>query len=404
MDLPTGTVTFLFTDVEGSTALLRRLKDGYAEVLAKHEQLLRDAAEAVGGHEFGTQGDAVFFVFRNPRDAVLAAVAGQQALEAAEWPEGGRIRVRMGMHTGEAAIAAGRYMGLAVNRAARICGIARGGQILVSPTTHALVEEAEHEFHGISFRDLGAQSLKDFDRPVPIYQVEALEAVTEPGPSGVRIVIVDDQALVRAGFRMILEAEEDIEVVGEAADGREAVAEVQRLRPDIVLMDVRMPEVDGIEATRRLLGSDGVSAKVVMLTTFDMDEYVYEALRAGASGFLLKDVPPEQLVDGIRAVASGDALLAPSVTRRVIEEFVRRPPESVRTTPPALGELTTREVEVLKLMARGLSNAEIAKDLVVSETTVKTHVAHVLMKLGLRDRVQAVVFAYESGLVQPGDT
>jgi len=377
VDLPTGTVTFLFTDVEGSTALLRRLKDGYAEVLAQHEQLLRDAAEAVGGHEFGTQGDAVFFVFRNPRDAVLAAVAGQQALEAAEWPEGGRIRVRMGMHTGEAAIAAGRYMGLAVNRAARICGIARGGQILVSPTTHALVEEAEHEFHGISFRDLGAQSLKDFDRPVPIYQVEALEAVTEPGPSGVRIVIVDDQALVRAGFRMILEAEEDIEVVGEAADGREAVAEVQRLRPDIVLMDVRMPEVDGIEATRRLLGSDEVSAKVVMLTTFDMDEYVYEALRAGASGFLLKDVPPEQLVSAILVVAQGEALLSPSVTRRVIEEFTKRPPQ--REGPPP----------------------EIAGELILGENTVKTHVARVLSKLGLRDRVQAVVLAYETGLVAP---
>jgi DNA-binding NarL/FixJ family response regulator/class 3 adenylate cyclase len=405
VDLPTGTVTFLFTDVEGSTALLRRLKDGYAEVLAQHEQLLREAVEAANGQEFGTQGDAVFFVFRNPKDAVLAAVEGRRALEAAEWPEGGQVRVRMGVHTGEAAIAADRYMGLAVNRAARICGIARGGQILVSPTTHALVEEAEHQFQGISFRDLGAQSLKDFDRPVPIYQVEAVEALASAAPesSCVRIVIVDDQALVRAGFRMILEAEEDIEVVGEAADGREAVAEVQRLRPDIVLMDVRMPEVDGIEATRRLLGSDGVSAKVVMLTTFDMDEYVYEALRAGASGFLLKDVPPEQLVDGIRAVASGDALLAPSVTRRVIEEFVRRPPESVRTAPPGLDELTTREVEVLKLMARGLSNAEIAADLVVSETTVKTHVAHVLMKLGLRDRVQAVVFAYESGVVQPGD-
>jgi DNA-binding NarL/FixJ family response regulator/class 3 adenylate cyclase len=403
VDLPTGTVTFLFTDVEGSTALLRRLKDGYAEVLAKHEQLLRDAAETAGGQEFGTQGDAVFFVFRNPKDAVLAAVEGQQALAAAEWPEGVQLRVRMGMHTGEAAIAADRYMGLAVNRAARICGIARGGQILVSPTTHALVEEAEHEFHGISFRDLGAQSLKDFDRPVPIYEVEVAEVVpgSEPGPSGIRIVIVDDQALVRAGFRMILEAEEDIAVVGEAADGREAVAEVNRLRPDVVLMDVRMPEVDGIEATRRLLGSDGVSAKVVMLTTFDMDEYVYEALRAGASGFLLKDVPPEQLVEGIRAVASGDALLAPSVTRRVIEEFVRRPPESVRMPPPALADLTARETEVLKLIARGLSNAEIAKELVVSETTVKTHVAHVLMKLGLRDRVQAVVFAYESGVVQP---
>jgi DNA-binding NarL/FixJ family response regulator len=216
------------------------------------------------------------------------------------------------------------------------------------------------------------------------------------------VLIVDDQALVRAGFRMILEAEQDIQVVGEAADGREAVAEARRLRPDIVLMDVRMPDVDGIEATRRLLGDDGAAVKVVMLTTFDMDEYVYDALRAGASGFLLKDVPPEQLVDGIRAVASGDALLAPSVTRRVIEEFVRRPPDSVRTAPPELAELTARELEVLKLVARGLANAEIAKELFISETTVKTHVAHVLMKLKLRDRVQAVVFAYESGLVLPG--
>jgi DNA-binding NarL/FixJ family response regulator len=216
------------------------------------------------------------------------------------------------------------------------------------------------------------------------------------------VLIVDDQALVRAGFRMILEAEQDIQVVGEAADGREAVAEARRLRPDVVLMDVRMPEVDGLEATRRLLGDDGAVVKVVMLTTFDMDEYVYDALRAGASGFLLKDVPPEQLVDGIRAVASGDALLAPSVTRRVIEEFVRRPPDSVRTAPPELAELTARELEVLKLVARGLANAEIAKELFISETTVKTHVAHVLMKLKLRDRVLAVVFAYESGLVLPG--
>jgi len=216
------------------------------------------------------------------------------------------------------------------------------------------------------------------------------------------VLIADDQALVRAGFRMILEAEEDMDVVGEAADGREAVEEARRLRPDVVLMDVRMPDVDGIEATRRLLGDDGAALKVVMLTTFDMDEYVYDALRAGASGFLLKDVPPEQLVDGIRAVASGDALLAPSITRRVIEEFVRRPPDCVRTAPPELAELTARELEVLKLVARGLANAEIAKELFISETTVKTHVAHVLMKLKLRDRVQAVVFAYESGLVLPG--
>jgi DNA-binding NarL/FixJ family response regulator len=217
------------------------------------------------------------------------------------------------------------------------------------------------------------------------------------------VLIVDDQALVRAGFRMILEAEADIEVVGEAADGRQAVEEARRLRPDVVLMDVRMPDVDGIEATRRLLGDEGTDAKVVMLTTFDMDEYVYDALRAGSSGFLLKDVPPEQLVAGIRAVASGDALLAPSVTRRVIEEFVRRPPVSVRTLPPKLDELTARELEVLKLIARGLSNAEIAGELFVSETTVKTHVAHVLMKLELRDRVQVVVLAYESGLIEPGE-
>jgi DNA-binding NarL/FixJ family response regulator len=195
-----------------------------------------------------------------------------------------------------------------------------------------------------------------------------------------------------------------MEVVGEAADGREAVTEARRLRPDVVLMDVRMPDVDGIEATRRLLGEDATAVKIVMLTTFDMDEYVYDALRAGASGFLLKDVPPEQLVDGIRAVARGDALLAPSVTRRVIEEFVRRPPASVRTLPPKLEELTARELEVLRLIARGLSNAEIASELFVSETTVKTHVAHVLMKLELRDRVQAVVAAYESGLVEPGES
>jgi DNA-binding NarL/FixJ family response regulator len=217
----------------------------------------------------------------------------------------------------------------------------------------------------------------------------------------IRVLVVDDQALVRAGFRMILEAEDDFEIAGEAADGNEAIAEARRLEPDVVLMDVRMPELDGIEATRRLV-EEGIETKVVMLTTFDMDEYVYEALRAGASGFLLKDVPPEQLVAGIRSVASGDALLAPAVTRRMIEEFVRRPPESVRTARSELSDLTEREIEVLRQLARGLSNAEIAKELFVSDATVKTHVAHILNKLGLRDRVQAAVFAYESGVVQPG--
>ena len=215
------------------------------------------------------------------------------------------------------------------------------------------------------------------------------------------VLIADDQALMRAGFRMILEAEPDLEVVGEATTGHEAVAEAGRLRPDVVLMDVRMPEMDGIEATRRLLDGNG-DTKVVMLTTFDMDEYVYEAFRAGASGFLVKDVPPEQLIAGIRSVASGDALLAPSVTQRLIQEFVRRPPDGIRTPSPELSLLTAREVEVLEMVARGLSNGEIATELFVSETTVKTHVAHLLSKLGVRDRVQAVVFAYESGVVAPG--
>jgi DNA-binding NarL/FixJ family response regulator len=216
------------------------------------------------------------------------------------------------------------------------------------------------------------------------------------------VLLVDDQALVRSGFRMVLEAEDDLEVVGEAATGRQAIDSAHRLKPDVVLMDVRMPELDGIGATREIISErPGDSPRVLILTTFDLDEYVYDALGAGASGFLLKDVPPEQLVEGIRVVASGDALLAPAVTRRLIEDFSRaRPARAER--PPGLDELTPRELEVLGQIARGLSNAEIAESLVVGETTVKTHVARVLMKLELRDRVQAVVLAYESGLVTPG--
>ena len=218
----------------------------------------------------------------------------------------------------------------------------------------------------------------------------------------ISVLIADDQALVRAGFRMILDAEEDLDVVGEASDGREAIDVARRLKPDVVLMDIRMPELDGIEATRRVIALDGTPpARVLMLTTFDLNEYVYEALRAGASGFLLKDVPPEQLAAGIRVVAQGDALLAPSITKRLIQEFASAAPVAAKP-PKGLDELTARELEVFKLVARGLSNAEIAAELIVSETTVKTHVARVLMKLGLRDRVQAVVLAYESGISVPG--
>ena len=215
----------------------------------------------------------------------------------------------------------------------------------------------------------------------------------------IRVLIADDQALMRTGFRMILDAQDDIEVVGEAIDGADAIRRFEALSPDVVVMDVRMPTMDGIEATRRLSALDR-SARVLILTTFDLDDYVYEALRAGASGFLLKDRPPEELVAAVRVISSGDALLAPSITRRLIEEFARRPPTVTRTE---LDELTEREREVLVLMVRGLSNKEISRALFVAETTVKTHVGRVLHKLRLRDRVQAVVLAYESGLVHPGD-
>lgn len=215
----------------------------------------------------------------------------------------------------------------------------------------------------------------------------------------IRVVLVDDQELVRTGFRMILDAEPDIEVVGEAGDGEAALAAVAETRPDVVLMDVRMPRMDGIESTR-LLGGMESPPRVLILTTFDIDDYVYESLRAGASGFLLKDTPADDLVAGVRVVAAGDALLAPSVTRRLIEEFANRPNRIVE--PKALDTLTDREREVLTLMASGMSNIEIADDLFVGETTIKTHVSHILTKLELRDRVQAVVVAYESGLVRPG--
>ena len=214
-----------------------------------------------------------------------------------------------------------------------------------------------------------------------------------------RVVVADDQELVRAGFRLILERN-GIEVLGEAANGVEAVALASDLRPDVVLMDVRMPELDGIEATRRLLASPGVSTRVLMLTTFDLDDYVYEAVLAGASGFLLKDVAPDDLVHAVRVVARGEAMLAPAVTRRLLEQFVRRPP--VTGLPAELADLSEREVAVVSLVARGMSNADIGRELHLSEATVKTYLSRILAKLGLRDRVQVAVLAYESGLIQPG--
>jgi DNA-binding NarL/FixJ family response regulator len=220
----------------------------------------------------------------------------------------------------------------------------------------------------------------------------------------IRVLVVDDQTLVRAGFSMILSTEPGIDVVGEAANGREAVALSKELAPDVIIMDIRMPVMDGIAATREICAEGGeqeTSPRVLMLTTFDLDDYVYEALRAGASGFLLKDTPTDELVAAVHIVAAGDALLAPSVTRQLLDEFSRSSSSTSKSLHPGIATLTEREVEVLEQLARGLSNAEIANELFVSEATVKTHVSHILTKLELRDRVQAVVAAYESGLVQP---
>jgi DNA-binding NarL/FixJ family response regulator len=219
----------------------------------------------------------------------------------------------------------------------------------------------------------------------------------------ISVLLVDDQALVRSGFRLILETREDLEVVGEAQDGREAVELARKLRPDVILMDVRMPNVDGVEATRRLAAL-GSPARVLILTTFDLDEYVYEALRAGASGFLLKDVQPAQLVEAVRVVAAGEALLAPTVTRRLLNHLAGRLPGAQPSRPAELARLTERELEILTLLADGLSNAELAERLFLSETTVKTHISSVLRKLELRDRVQAVVLAHRAGLVREDET
>src|SRR5438034_4147264 len=210
----------------------------------------------------------------------------------------------------------------------------------------------------------------------------------------IRVLVADDQSMVRAGFRMLLSGEEDIEVVAEASNGLEAVDKAARFQPTVVLMDIRMPELDGLQATRQILAADD-AARILILTTFDLDEYVYEALRAGASGFVLKDDPPEQLLAAIRIVAGGDALLSPAITRRVIKQFTRIPQQE---PPPELEQLTERELDVFRLIARGLSNAEIGQELYISDTTVKTHITHILQKLNLRDRVQAVVLPYETGL------
>jgi DNA-binding NarL/FixJ family response regulator/class 3 adenylate cyclase len=405
-ELPSGEVTFCFTDIEGSSALSARLGEAlFAATIERHRQILRESWQPWGGVEVSTEGDGCFVVFANVDAALGACMLAQQRLAAEAWPADTAVRVRMGVHTGRAApTVAGDYISLAVNQAARAAASGHGGQVVVSAVAAELTSD-------YTLRRLGRFRVRDFAEPLELFQLLGDDLDLEFPPlrgahslDVIRVAIADDQSLVRGGFAVLLRAADDIEVVGEAADGRAAVELAVRERPDVVLMDIRMPVMDGVEATRRITGDDRLaSTRVLILTTFDLDEYVFDALRAGASGFLLKDTLPGDLLAAVRVIARGEALLAPSVTRRLVEEFQRHPVVAHATrADDALAALTPRETEVLAAVARGLSNTEIASALFMSHATAKSHVSRLLTKLQARDRAQLVMIAYENGLVAPG--
>ena len=388
-------VTILLTELVEPSRSARHGDEAAHALRRERFAVLRRAIGEHDGREIKAVGDGLMAAFSSAVAAVRCAIAMQRATP-------GDLSLRVGLDAGEPLPDGDDLYGTPVIVAGRLCDYAEGGQILASDVVCRIAGPRIAEL----IQPVGALKLRGVDGRVAASQVRWREETPgEPAPSQppappreISVVIADDQALLRAGFRVILEAEPDMKVVGEAADGRAAVDVVLRRRPDVVLMDIRMPELDGLQAAERILSEPDLETAVLMLTTFDLDQYIYEALRIGASGFLLKDAPADRLLDAVRVSAAGDALLAPSVTRRLIEQFARaaRPPPA--GAPPALADLTPRELEVLKLLARGLSNPEIAAELVLGENTIKTHVAHVLAKLGLRDRVQAVVLAYESGL------
>lgn len=418
VESPEGPVTIMFTDIEGSTALRTSLGDERANaVLREHYTLVREQVQAHHGHELKTIGDGFLVAFTSVRGAIACAVAIQRGREShGDHPAAG-LRVRIGLNTGEVLRENGDVSGEAVHAAQRICDRARGVGIVVANVT----KELAGTIPGVTFTDRGQADLKGFPTPWRLWQVEwrvAPENGTDGGtPSirqeadragmqpvlgthrGIRVLLVDDQELVRAGLRRILQTTDDLEVVGECTDGAEVPDAVHEHRPDVVLMDIRMKGVDGVEATRRLRERDG-TPPVLVLTTFDDDELLSEALRAGAAGFQLKDAPGEEIVRAIRTVAEGEAWLDPGVTGRVLKRYQG----SARVSKQArasMDYLTPRELEVLKLVGRGSTNSEIAQELVITEVTVKSHITHIFAKLGLRDRAATIVFAFDSGLVTP---
>jgi DNA-binding NarL/FixJ family response regulator/class 3 adenylate cyclase len=384
-------VTIMFTDVVGSTTLYDRYGDDEADARrARHFAVLREVVASHDGREVKSTGDGLMVTFTSAVAAVRCAVAMQRATTGAA--DG--LEVRIGIDAGEPLSEAGDLYGTPVIVASRLCDAAGPGEVLATEL----------------MRPAGSFRVKGISESVATALVRWREDDDgEDAPPGredaplrpITVVIADDQRLLRTGFRVILDAEPDVTVVGEAADGYAAVDVVARRRPDVVLMDIRMPELDGLAAAERILADPQNTTAVVMLTTFDASEYVFKALRVGATGFLLKDTPSDRLLDAVRVAAAGEALIAPRITRRLIADFARASRPAGDGLPPALEELTAREIEVLRLVAQGLSNAEIAAELVLGENTIKTHVGRLLGKLDLRDRVQAVVLAYETGLVTP---
>ena len=398
--MPSPFVTILFVDLVGSTSLFDSRSDDAADTMRREQfATLRSAISAYGGREIRPAGDGLMIAFSSAVAAVRCAVDMQRATAAST--DGRQLSI--GLDAGEPLPDGEDLYGRPVIIASRLCDTAAAGEILATDIVCQITDPRLD----VAIKPIGALRLRGITDRVSAAQIawretaDATPPVVAP-PRSISVVIADDERLLRTGFRVILEDEPDITVVGEAADGRSAVDTVLRRKPDIVLMDIRMPELNGLQAAERILSTPDLQTAAIMLTTFDLREYVYEALRVGASGFLLKDTPADRLIDAVRVVAAGDALLAPSITRRLIEQFTRAARPEPGTVPERLKDLSSRELDVLRLLATGLSNAEIATKLVLGENTIKTHVAHILAKLALRDRVQAVVLAYETGLVAPG--